>query len=227
MRFLLIDTSTERGVIAYGNGQEVLFAKELPFGPSQSKFLMPDLFEALKSFGFPPRLDGIGVGIGPGSYTGIRLGVSVAQALAYSWKIPLIGISSLEGFIPTKLTHRYAAILDARIGGVYFQKGEVNQQGFLHKSSPQIASLEEIGKTLEGITHLVTPCAKSLQIKFAQSHGGIKWVWEERSPSVQSLLQGIEQAYIQGKIITPPHQLEILYLRQTEAEREKARKEKI
>jgi tRNA threonylcarbamoyladenosine biosynthesis protein TsaB len=226
MRFLLIETCTERGVIAYGNQNEILFTRELPFGPSQSKYLMPYLTEALHSFGFPPSLDAIGVGIGPGSYTGIRLGVSVAQALAYSWKIPLVGVSSLEGFVPSVSCRQYAAILDARIGGAYFQKGRIDEEGVLHKSAPQVASLEEIGPFLEDATHLVTPFAKSLQAKLKQCYPESNWIWEESSPSVPALLQSIEQAYREGKTITPPDQLNLLYLRQTEAEREKARRTK-
>jgi tRNA threonylcarbamoyl adenosine modification protein YeaZ len=224
MRFLLIETCTERGVIAYGNQKEIVFARELPFGPSQSKYLMPYLTETLQSFGFPPPLDAIGVGIGPGSYTGIRLGVSVAQALAYSWKIPLVGVSSLEGFLPSGSFHQYAAILDARIGGAYFQKGMRDSEGILHKSAPQVASLEEIGALLEDVTHLVTPFAKSLQAKLKQCYPESNWIWEESAPSVQALLQSVEQAYMEGKAISPPEQLNLLYLRQTEAERERARR---
>lgn len=224
MRFLLIETCTERGVIAYGNQNEILFACELPFGLNQSRYLMPYLTEALQPFGEPLLLDAIGIGIGPGSYTGIRLGVSVAQALAYSWKIPLVGISSLEGFIPSSSCHQYAAILDARIGGVYFQKGSMNTEGVLLKSTPQVASLEEVGSSLQGVTHLVTPYAKSLQVKFKQYYPENNWIWQESPPSVQTLLQSVEQTYIAGKRIEPPDQLNLLYLRQTEAEREKARR---
>lgn len=225
MQFLLIETCTERGIIAYGNQKEILFLRELPFGVSQSKYLMPYLTEALHSFRFPPILDAIGVGIGPGSYTGIRLGVSVAQALAYSWKIPLVGVSSLEGFVPSGSFHQYAAILDARIGGAYFQKGEISLEGILHKNAPQVASLEEIGSLLKNVTHLVTPFAKSLQAKLKHCYPENNWVWEESSPSPHALLQSIEQAYIEGKRVTPPDQLNLLYLRQTEAEREKVRKD--
>jgi tRNA threonylcarbamoyladenosine biosynthesis protein TsaB len=223
IRFLLIETCTERGVIAYGNQQETLFAKELPFGLTQSKFLMPYLQEALQSFGYPPPLDAIGVGIGPGSYTGIRIGVAVAQTLAYSWKVPLIGISSLEGFIPSVPVIHYAALLDARIGGVYFQKGRIDQAG-IRKDPPQVKPIEEIGKELEEVTHLVTPFAHSLQTKLGEAYPNKSWTWEEHSPSVSSLFQRVEQSYLEGKSVIPPQHLDLLYLRQTEAEREKASK---
>lgn len=224
MRILLIDTSTERGIIAYGNQTDIVFVKELPFGPSQSKFLMPYLSEALHSLGLSPPMDLIGVGIGPGSYTGIRLGAAVAQSLAYCWKIPLVGVSSLEGFVPSMISPllSYAAILDARIGGVYYQKGHVDQTGIIQRNSPQVASLEEAEKDLKAVSHLVTPFAKSLQIKVKKHYPDQQWIWEERPPSALALLRSVEQCYLQGNFVMPPAHLDLLYLRQTEAERERA-----
>ena len=216
MRLLLIDTSTERGIVAYTQDRQILFVREFPFGLSQSKFLMPILAELRQPFGVPEI---IGVGIGPGSYTGMRLGVSAAQALAYSWQIPLVGVSSLNGFVPFESDVHFAAILDARIGGVYLRKGCSKQTGVLYHSEPQICSLEEIGEALLGVTHLVTPAAKSLQIKLSKHYSDRQWSWQERAPSVQALMQSVEENYSQGRQIFPPNRLDLLYLRETEAER--------
>jgi tRNA threonylcarbamoyl adenosine modification protein YeaZ len=220
MHFLLIDTCTERGVIAYGDQHDPLFERHLPFGLSQSKFLMPYLLETLPSFGHPLILDAIGVGIGPGSYTGIRLGVAVAQALAYSWKVPLVGVSSLDGFIPSESSVHFAAILDARIGGVYCQKGWIDHKSVCYQEKPQVLTLDDLGNHLEGITHLVTPAVKSLQAKLIQHYPERDWIWQEQAPSVHALLQSVEKKFIQGKSVLPPAHLDLLYLRQTEAERE-------
>lgn len=223
MRSLLIETSTERGVIAYADGQTILFEKELPFGLNQSKFLMPSLQEALQLFNYP-QLDVIGVGIGPGSYTGIRIGVAVAQALAYSWKVPLVGISSLNGFVPTETQVSFAALIDARIGGVYLRKGWKNEQEIIYQSEPLVCSLEEIGPLLDDVTHLVTPVAKSLQSKLNPYDKESHWIWQESAPSVLTLLNQVQQLYDQGKQVIPPQQLTLLYLRETEAERMKNKK---
>lgn len=227
MRILLIDTSTERGIIACGHHADILFVKELPFGTAQSKFLMPLLEEALCTIGLSPPAELIGVGIGPGSYTGIRLGAAVAQSLAYSWKLPLVGVSSLEGFVPSNPSAQlsYAAILDARIGGVYYQKGYVDDEGILQRNHPQMASLEEAGRDLKEVSHFVAPSVKSLQIKLKQKYPEQQWIWEERAPSAAALLKSVEQRYLQGNFVFPPEHLELLYLRQTEAEREKAQRQ--
>jgi tRNA threonylcarbamoyladenosine biosynthesis protein TsaB len=226
MRLLIIETSTERGIIAYVDHQTLLFEKELPFGLNQSKFLMPHLLDSLRPFGCPPfGLEAIGVGIGPGSYTGIRLGVSVAQALAYSWKIPLVGVSSLYGFIPLEGEGAFASLVDARIGGTYVWKGWKDSTGIREESVPQVCPLEEIGGLLNTVSYLVTPFAKTLQAKLERLYPDYQaqWQWQERAPSVKYLAQQVEHAYAQGRAVMPPQALELMYLRQTEAEREKMR----
>ncbi len=151
----------------------------------------------------------------------------MAQGLAYSWRVPLIGISSLDGFFSSVSCLNYAAILDARIGGVYLQKGRI-EKGVIDKGDPQIVSLEDAGRVLEETTHLVTPYAKSLEVKLKQVHPHNQWIWEETPPIAQLLLKSVEQHYIQGDIINPPDHLKLLYLRQTEAERDKeSRQEKM
>lgn len=221
MRYLVIDTCTERGVMGYGSSNDILFQQELPFGLNQSKFLLPALMEALKPFGPVPELAAIGVGMGPGSYTGIRIGAAIAQALAYSWKVPLIGIPCLENFIPSEHSVPFAAVLDARIGGIYFQRGKRSPHEVHYEKDAQVSPLEEAGTLLEGIEHLVSPSVKSLQDKFSKLYPNKKWIWEERAPSVRMLLQNIERKHSKGETVVPPQHLDLLYLRQTEAEREK------
>lgn len=220
MRYLVIDTCTERGVIAYGTKDEILFEQELPFGLNQSKFLMPALTEALKPYGAVPEMTAIGAGIGPGSYTGIRIGVAIAQALAYCWKVPLIGLPSLQGFIPSEPSVCFATVIDARIGGLYFQKGKSVLHDVSYEGLPQICPLQEAGTYLEGVSHLLTPSAKSLQAKLCKLYPDQNWVWEERGPSAKMLLLNAERKHGQGELVVPPQHLDLLYLRQTEAERE-------
>lgn len=218
MRILLIETSTERGVVAYADGQTLLFEKQLPFGLNQSKFLMPVLQEALRAIN-PSSVDVIGVGVGPGSYTGIRIGVAVAQTLAYSWKVPLVGIPSLNGFVPLENNVSFAALIDARIGGVYLRKGWKQEQEIIYQTEPLVCAWEEALSLLEGITYFVTPVAKSLQSKWSSYNRDSQGIWQESAPSVPTLLNSAQLLYSQGKQVMPPQQLALLYLRETEAER--------
>jgi len=75
----------------------VLVSRAEPMGRGQAERLMPLLQEVLDQAGFAwSGLDRIGVGIGPGNFTGIRISVAAARGLALSLGIPTIGISTLD-----------------------------------------------------------------------------------------------------------------------------------
>lgn len=221
IRFLLIETSTERGLLAGMQDEEILFSEELPFGLNQSRFLMPKLGAILQAHGWKgSELTCIGVGVGPGSYTGIRIGAAVAQALAYTWNIPLIGVPSLDGFIPSQKNVTFAAIIDARIGGAYIRKGYCSESGIQYLSEPLICPLEELGECLADVKVLVSPSSQTLKNKLDHLYPDQAWEWEEKAPSALSLGHSIRLAYRQGLWKQRGH-LDLLYLRETEAEREK------
>ena len=95
MTILIIDTSTDLALIGLGGPDGVLAVQALPHANQLSKILLPSIEKIL-----PASLDAIAVGIGPGSYTGTRVGASAALALAFGKKIPCIPFCSLLAFIP-------------------------------------------------------------------------------------------------------------------------------
>ncbi len=124
MLILIIETSTEKGVLILANGPQPAAIKPLPAGPALSKCLALEVKIILN--GQVPEL--IAVGAGPGSYTGIRVGAALAKALAYGWRIPLLGFCSLAAFGPLPV------LVDARMGGFYA----------LFDSEPRLISPNEI-----------------------------------------------------------------------------------
>lgn len=218
MRALLIETSTERGLIALIEDQTVIFSKELPFGYNQSKFLMLELSKA----GLDGKnLDCIAVGVGPGSYTGIRIGVSVAKSLAYAWKLPLIGFSSLQAFIPTgRSDTTFAAVIDAKISGAYVWKGKIQKGHVFYEEKPNVYPLESLDRVLEGVKLLVTPYSQVLSTKLINIFPDTDWIWEEVPPSVKHLAEIIIEKEKKKEYSLDGH-LELLYLRKTQAEIER------
>jgi len=94
---LNIETSTEVCSVSLAKDGETLFQKESSEGLNHSALLtvfIEDLFKENK-FDFKD-LDAVAVSKGPGSYTGLRIGVSVAKGLCYGLNIPLIAIGSLD-----------------------------------------------------------------------------------------------------------------------------------
>ena len=91
------DTSAAHCAVALLSGDRVLVARAEEMGCGQAERLMPLLEEVLAEGGARWRdLDRLGVGIGPGNFTGIRISVAAARGLALSLGIPAIGISTLE-----------------------------------------------------------------------------------------------------------------------------------
>lgn len=221
MKAWMIETSTERGMLAYVEEGHVTFIKELPVGYNQSKTLMTELYLATQQLKIKPSdLNCIGVGIGPGSYTGIRIGVAVAKALAYAWKIPIVKFCTLEAFVPEE-EGSFAAIIDAKIGGAYVLKGNASESQINYYTPPAVYPLDQLGTLLEDIPLLVTPYAKSIKPKIEQLYPDVPWHWREMSPSAKRMAAIVKERYDQKEWVLN-HQLELLYLRKTEAERGKA-----
>ena len=94
---LAIDTSTETASLALAKDSEVLAELTWRCGQNHSVELLPRLAQLLNQVGASPEsLSCIIVAKGPGSFNGLRVGVSTAKGLAFSLGIPIIGISTLE-----------------------------------------------------------------------------------------------------------------------------------
>jgi len=94
---LNIETSTEVCSIAISKNGKLLFMKETQEGLNHSEFLTVFIEEACSENNFElNQLDAVAVSKGPGSYTGLRIGVSVAKGLCYGLEIPLVAANSLE-----------------------------------------------------------------------------------------------------------------------------------
>lgn len=94
---LLIDTATSACSVAVSRDGVAEFTREAPAGTTQAAPLGTFIDEALSFIETRLlQLDAVAVSRGPGSYTGLRVGVSMAKGIAYGRKLPLIAISTLE-----------------------------------------------------------------------------------------------------------------------------------
>ena len=95
--YLAIDTSTDNASLAIVQENDVLAELSWHCRQNHSVELMPHLNQLLQHSGLDLKcLSGVIVALGPGSFNGLRVGVSTAKALAFSLKVPLVGISTLE-----------------------------------------------------------------------------------------------------------------------------------
>lgn len=97
---LFLDTSSDNLIVNLLENDNIIFEKNIKSLRNHSTYLVPTIDEAFKSNHLELKdLNKIFVGIGPGSFTGTRIAITVAKTLAYSFKIDLVPVSSIEEFI--------------------------------------------------------------------------------------------------------------------------------
>ncbi|KFX07355.1 hypothetical protein KP22_04520 [Pectobacterium betavasculorum] len=123
-RILALDTATEACSVALWNEGEIHSLFEV-CPREHTQRILPMVQQVLADSGLTLKdLDALAFGQGPGSFTGVRIGIGIAQGLALGADLPLLGVSSLAtmaqgAFRLTQATQVLAAI-DARMGEVYW-----------------------------------------------------------------------------------------------------------
>jgi tRNA threonylcarbamoyladenosine biosynthesis protein TsaB len=133
MRILAIDTSCGAASVAVVEGGRAapLAVMSRPMARGHADALPLMVEEVMRGIdgGFP-SLTRIAVATGPGSFTGIRIGLAMARAMGLALAIPVVGVSTLAAFAAPLLseprTGIIAAAIDARHGSVYFQLFEAS-----------------------------------------------------------------------------------------------------
>jgi tRNA threonylcarbamoyl adenosine modification protein YeaZ len=163
---LALETSASTGSIALGNDKVVVQAIEFK-GPQRHS---ASLFPALSRLGIPRlKLRRIVVGIGPGSFSGIRVALAAAQGIALAQKIPVVGINSAYSVaVQLKEVTRLGVFADAKRKEAFvtvFKNGELEKDTYLipfseieeHASKFTLAVSAE---PLKGIPKRVYPRAR-------------------------------------------------------------------
>jgi tRNA threonylcarbamoyladenosine biosynthesis protein TsaB len=136
MRLLAIDTATEALSVALDDDGRQVAHRFQVIGRGHAEATLPWIHELLHEVGWTLQSIGaIAVGRGPGAFTGVRIGVSVAQGLALGLEVPVIGISDLEAVAVAAarraqqsgvLADTVLVALDARMGEVYAAEGRIS-----------------------------------------------------------------------------------------------------
>jgi tRNA threonylcarbamoyladenosine biosynthesis protein TsaB len=161
LNYLALDASTEACSVALNlNGKTYSRYDLCP--QSHSLQLLPMVDAVLKEAGITLNyLDGLIFGRGPGSFTGVRIGVGVAQGLAFSANLPVVGVSSLQAMAQSAyLEHNQTevlALIDARMNEVYNGYFKLDARGImqpktLFKADPETKEADSSTLLYEFVT---------------------------------------------------------------------------
>ena len=112
---LAIDTATSRTIVGIVDGDKVLF-ESFHEGATEHGFAITEL--VAKALAVCPKPDQVVVGMGPGPFTGLRVGITFAHTFALAREIPVIGVCSLDAISVAK--SEYTVAIDARRKEIYW-----------------------------------------------------------------------------------------------------------
>ncbi len=152
MKILAVDTSTNTATAAILEDNKVLAEKVINFKKTHSQTLMPMIDEILQDTATDAaEIDLYVVANGPGSFTGLRIGVSTIKGMAHAQDKPVVEVSTLEGLAYNLFGCEYivAPILDARRAQVYNGVYEWKDGVCMEITEPRALSIEECVEDLK------------------------------------------------------------------------------
>jgi tRNA threonylcarbamoyladenosine biosynthesis protein TsaB len=171
MKILAIETSTMLGGIAVADDSAGLIAEmRLNVKSTHSERLMTEIDHVLQQSGLTAHdIDIFGVAIGPGSFTGLRIGLSTAKGFSYATGKPIVSVPTLEAFAWNfpYCRHPVCIMLDARKGEVYAALFQWTGDGFIRLMSEASVKAEKLMEKITSGT-LPLPSAKAGEEGFVE-----------------------------------------------------------
>lgn len=220
MNILVLDTSVPRAVLAVSAGEDTFHEGATDPSVRHGRNLVPALRDLLAEAGLAPKQLGlIAVGLGPGSYTGLRIGVTAAKTLAFALNVPLVGVDSLEAISRNAPADalRVSVVADAQRGDLYVADfaRETTSQPLVRVSPTRIEPGSQWLATLSaetwllgpGLVRLAQPLPEGLQVTSLEANQLVG----------RHMIAIARELWMSGQALDP-WLVEPLYLRRSAAE---------
>lgn len=232
---LAVDTSAKPVSCALAEDGRVLASFYANTGLTHSQTLMPMIENLLRISGRSAAdLDALAVNAGPGSFTGVRIGVSAVKGLAFTAGLPCVPVSTLLSMaenVATNPSEIVCSLMDARCQQVYGALFERDSDGNLLRICPDAAlTIAEMGEMLSSLQK--QPRYQSRPIVLVGDGSELCYrLWKDSIPNVQLAPASVRyqnasataviacQYFNEGQTVSP-EELQPVYLRLPQAERE-------
>ena len=154
MRILAFETSAKAGSVALLQDNCLLAESYQNTGLTHSQTLMTMTQDLLKSCGCTPQdVDAVAVAAGPGSFTGVRIGVAAAKGFAWGAQLPCYGVSTLEAMArQLSVWQGYVLpVMDARRNQVYNALFSAEEGKLTRECADRAISLEDLEKEIKNL----------------------------------------------------------------------------
>lgn len=219
-RILAIDTATEACSVALYNDSETLAHFEL-CAREHTQRILPMVQHILSEAGLTlNQLDALAFGRGPGSFTGVRIGIGIAQGLAYGAELPLLPVSALmtmaQGAHRLNGAERVLAAIDARMGdvywGEYYRSADGDWQGEQSEAVIKPEQLSQRAADFSGRFATVGTGWQTYPTLLGDTLAAELFDGEMLLPQAEDMLPLALQMWQRGVRVTPEH-AEPVYLR--------------
>lgn len=230
MLVLALDTTTRAGSLALARDDRLLEAWSGDPGLTHAARLPGDILDILRRHGLGlADVDLYGVAAGPGSFTGLRIGIATVQGLAFAHGRPVVGVSALEaltwaavqrGAVPDGLV---AAWMDARREEVFASLSDASDREPRALAGPEVARpgavLERWGGLLEDRPVVwIGDGALAYRGTIEGAARGRAWTLVPEVPKLAPAIASIARRRAIEGAATPPHGVRPLYVRRPDAE---------
>ncbi|MFP5321731.1 MAG: tRNA (adenosine(37)-N6)-threonylcarbamoyltransferase complex dimerization subunit type 1 TsaB [Acidimicrobiia bacterium] len=223
MLILGVSTSTKQVGAAIGGHEGVLASSHSARGKRHAENLAPSIdFVRRQARVELDEISVVAVDVGPGLFTGLRVGIAAAKATAHALRVPMIGISSLDLLAwPVRHTSReIVAVIDARRGEVFTARYRPTPGGVQRLAEPIVCGPDDLRAELEadGHDYLVVGDGGLRYAEMLEDIVSVEIAEQHLAyPSAASLVQLAHAKAIREDFVQP-WQLEPLYLRPPDAE---------
>ena len=227
MLLLAFETSAKAASVALFEGNTLLAEQYQNTGLTHSQTLLVMAEDLLKQCGKTPQdVQAVAVANGPGSFTGVRIGVAAAKGFAWGGEVPIYGVSTLEAMaLGLGIAEGYVCpVMDARRNQVYNALFYVNQ-GVLTRQSPDRAiALEDLQKELQNLEKPIYLVGDGSVLCYNTLQKDVPNLILPPESKIHQRAVGVGLAALQQESADDPALLTPNYLRLSQAERERNEK---